>query len=65
TTLEVRQGLTLAEYAAHGGGFPLTLRGSGCLGAIVLSGLTQPEDHETVVTAVAEILGVTAPRLEI
>jgi uncharacterized protein (UPF0303 family) len=64
TTLEVRQGLTLAEYAAHGGGFPLTLRGSGCLGAIVLSGLTQPEDHEIVVTAVAEILGVTVPHLE-
>ncbi|WP_263408224.1 heme-degrading domain-containing protein [Terriglobus tenax] len=65
TTLEVRQGLTLADYAAHGGGFPLTLKGSGCLGAVVLSGLTQPEDHELVVTAIAELLGMDVPHLEL
>ena len=63
TTLEEKQGLTLAEYAAHGGGFPLLLRGSGCVGAIVVSGLTQREDHGMVVTAVSESLRVSVAQL--
>lgn len=65
TTLEERQGLMLADYAAHGGGFPVTLAGSGCLGAVVVSGLTQPEDHEAVVTAIAGLLGIKVPHLEL
>ena len=63
TTLEQKQGLTLADYAAHGGGFPLLLSGTGCVGAIVVSGLTQREDHALVITALGEILGRTVPQL--
>jgi uncharacterized protein (UPF0303 family) len=63
TTLEVKQGLTLAEYAAHGGGFPIALRGTGCVGAVVVSGWTQPEDHALVVSAMAAILSVEIPEL--
>lgn len=63
TTLEARQGLTLAEYADHGGGFPLKLAGTGCVGAVVLSGLAQREDHALVVEAIMAVTGIEAPRL--
>ncbi len=63
STLEAKQGLTLADYAAHGGGFPITLRGTGCLGAIVVSGLTQREDHSLVIKAVSEALSVDVAQL--
>jgi len=62
-TLPVRQGLALADYAIHGGGFPLHVTGMGCVGSVVVSGLPQRQDHELVVTAVAQLLGVTAPHL--
>ena len=38
-TLELRYGLALADYAAHGGGFPILLAGSECVGTIIVSGL--------------------------
>lgn len=63
TTLEEKQGLTLADYAAHGGGFPIVLRGSGCVGAIVVSGLTQREDHAMVIRAVSERLRTSVAQL--
>jgi len=65
TTLEARQGLALADFAAHGGGFPIALRGTGCVGAVVVSGLTQREDHNMAVTAIAGMLGVAVPELAI
>ena len=63
STLEAKQGLMLADYAAHGGGFPLLLRETGCVGAIVIGGLTQREDHALVVGALGEMLGVAVPQL--
>jgi uncharacterized protein (UPF0303 family) len=62
-TLEARYGLTLVEYAAHGGGFPIFLAGSECIGTIILSGLPQREDHNLVVTAIAAQLNVDIPQL--
>lgn len=62
-TMEVRHGLTPAEYAMHGGGFPLQLRGSGCVGTIVSSGLAQREDHNMVIEAVADAFKIEVPRL--
>ena len=64
STLEEKQGLTLSDYAAHGGGFPLTLRGTGCVGAFVVSGLTQWEDHALVVRALSEALKSAVAQLE-
>ena len=63
TTLEEKQGLAQTEYAAHGGGFPILLRGTGCVGAIVVSGLTQREDHALVVEAIAQELQVPVTHL--
>ncbi|QHN03452.1 heme-degrading domain-containing protein [Granulicella sp. WH15] len=64
TTLEERQGLKLADYAAHGGGFPVVLRGTGLVGTVVASGLPQRDDHEMVVAVLAEVLGVTGVALD-
>ena len=44
------------DYAAHGGGFPIILKAAGCIGAIVVSGLPQREDHQMVVDALAKVL---------
>jgi uncharacterized protein (UPF0303 family) len=35
-------------FAAHGGAFPVLLRGTGCIGAVAASGLPEAEDHEFV-----------------
>jgi len=58
TTLREKYGLEERDYAAHGGCFPLLLRGSGCLGTIAVSGLPQREDHELIVAVLARELGV-------
>jgi uncharacterized protein (UPF0303 family) len=58
TTLEAKAGAGPADFAAHGGGFPLLLEGTGCVGAVVVSGLPQREDHALVVEALAGTLGV-------
>ena len=62
-TLESHHGLALVDYAAHGGGFPIFLSRSECLGTIIVSGLPRREDHNLVVTAIAEHLNVTIPQL--
>lgn len=46
------------DYAVHGGSFPILLQGTGCIGALTVSGLPQREDHNMVVAALAEVLGV-------
>jgi endoglucanase len=46
------------EYAAHGGAFPLTIRGSGMVGTITVSGLPGPDDHALVVDALKSHLGI-------
>ena len=45
------------DYAAHGGSFPILLKGTGCIGAVTVSGLPQREDHRMVVEALALLLG--------
>jgi len=43
-------GETAGEYAIHGGGVPVRVTGvEGVVGVIVVSGLTQKEDHQVVV----------------
>jgi len=62
-TLETHHGFALADYAAHGGGFPIFLAGPECVGTIIVSGLPQRDDHNLVVTAIAEHLNVSIPQL--
>jgi uncharacterized protein (UPF0303 family) len=62
-TIEERHGLTLTDYAMHGGGVPIFLKGTGLVGSVVSSGLDQRTDHSLVVKAMAEVLGVSVPAL--
>ncbi|NGO49324.1 heme-degrading domain-containing protein [Streptomyces ureilyticus] len=43
-------------YAAHGGAFPITVEGAGVIGAVVVSGLPQLEDHAMVVEALERFI---------
>ena len=44
------------EYAAHGGGFPVSVRGTGIVAVATVSGLPQVEDHDLVVSALREFV---------
>jgi uncharacterized protein (UPF0303 family) len=57
-TQEEAHNLPLADYAVHGGGFPLLLPGSGCIGAVTVSGLPERDDHILVADALATVLKV-------
>jgi uncharacterized protein (UPF0303 family) len=43
-------------YAAHGGAFPVTVRGVGVVGSVGVSGLPQADDHAFVVEQVRAFL---------
>jgi uncharacterized protein (UPF0303 family) len=58
TTFEEQMRLDPDLYAAHGGAFPVTVRGVGVVGAVAVSGLPQVEDHRLVVEVLSEFLGV-------
>jgi uncharacterized protein (UPF0303 family) len=47
----------------HGGAFPLTLTGLGCVGSISISGAPQKEDHQLLVSTLAHFLGLSLPAL--
>jgi uncharacterized protein (UPF0303 family) len=57
TNLADRFGLTLNEFAAHGGSFPISVAGTGVIGAATVSGLPQREDHQLVVEALCAETG--------
>lgn len=56
-TIYDSQGLSMADYATHGGSFPLTVDGAGVVGCVTVSGLPQRKDHELVVEALCAALG--------
>jgi len=58
TSLPLKTGVPLADYAEHGGSFPLRVKGVGCVGAVTVSGVPQREDHAIVVEALAGLCGV-------
>jgi uncharacterized protein (UPF0303 family) len=57
TTFEAQMRLDPDAYAAHGGAFPVTVRGTGVVGTVGVSGLPQLEDHAFVVEQLRAFLG--------
>jgi uncharacterized protein (UPF0303 family) len=55
-TFSERYGLPDADYAAHGGSFPIHVAGAGILGSVTVSGLPQRDDHNLVVEALCGVL---------
>ena len=50
-------------YGFGCGGFPITVKGQGIVGAIAVSGLPDPADHFYVTKALEKFLGVKAPEI--
>jgi uncharacterized protein (UPF0303 family) len=61
TTFEAQMRLDPDAYAAHGGAFPITVRGVGVVGTVAVSGLPQLEDHQFVVERLSAFLGIRLP----
>lgn len=55
-TLAERMGVSSEEFAAHGGCFPLKVKGVGFVGTVAVSGLPQKEDHDLVVGVLRELV---------
>ena len=58
SSLSQRTGVSLNDYAEHGGSFPVRVKGVGCVGTVTVSGVPQREDHAIVVEALAAQCGV-------
>jgi uncharacterized protein (UPF0303 family) len=52
-----KHGLSLADYAVHGGSFPIRVTSAGVIGSVTVSGLPQRADHELAVEALCAELG--------
>lgn len=52
-----RRGLDPNDYVLAGGGFPIRIANAGVIGAAIISGLPEREDHKLIVAAIAEVLG--------
>ena len=50
-------GVDPADYAAHGGAFPIRVHDVGVVGVVTVSGLPQADDHALAIEAIDTFLG--------
>ena len=55
-TIAEKYGLSEADYAVHGGSFPMRVSAAGIIGSVTVSGVPQRSDHELVVEALCVLL---------
>lgn len=52
----VEQAMPVADFAPHGGSFPVRLQTGRVIAAVTVSGLPQQDDHAMVVAAITQVL---------
>jgi len=57
-SVEQNLGLPTRDFAAHGGSFPIRVRGVGVVGTVTVSGVPQRQDHGVIVAVLADLCGV-------
>lgn len=50
------EGVAVADFATHGGSFPIRVKGVGVVGAVTVSGLPDRDDHALVVECIEAFL---------
>lgn len=55
-TMEKNYLVSESEFAPHGGSFPVSVKGTGIVGTITVSGLPSQEDHQLVVEEIRKYL---------
>lgn len=61
--IAAHHGLPVTDYIFAGGAFPIRVANAGVIGAVAISGLRSREDHNTVVAALADLLGADGASL--
>jgi len=54
--------LSADDYVASGGSVPVVVAGSGCVGTVTVSGLTQYDDHRLAAEAIRHVIADMAKR---
>ncbi|CNI60586.1 heme-degrading domain-containing protein [Yersinia rohdei] len=65
TSLEARYGVSLRDYAALGGGFPLQVQQVGIIGSVNVSGAPHLDDHNLLLQVLADFIGLPAGSIEL
>ncbi|WP_145514506.1 heme-degrading domain-containing protein [Yersinia massiliensis] len=65
TSLEARYGVSLRDYAALGGGFPLQVKHAGIIGSVNVSGAPHLDDHNLLLQVLADFIGLPAGSIEL
>jgi uncharacterized protein (UPF0303 family) len=60
TSFAEATGFPFPEFAPHGGGVPLIVRGTGPVGVAIVSGLPMADDHALVVEALEAFIAASA-----
>jgi uncharacterized protein (UPF0303 family) len=61
--VDPREGLSGEDYVLAGGAFPIRVKNAGVIGAIIVSGLPQREDHGLVVDTLCDHLGIDRKKM--
>lgn len=54
----LHRAVAIEDHVMAGGGFPIRVKGVGVVGSVTVSGLHERDDHEVVVAAICEQLGL-------
>ncbi|MFF2853565.1 heme-degrading domain-containing protein [Peribacillus sp. NPDC058002] len=59
TTIKEKSFLSPEEYSSFGGSFPIIIKNVGMVGTIAVSGMTQEEDHNLIITVLQQLIPIS------